>query len=357
MANLSTAGISKFRRWYTQYKAIHGTEPPTDMMDNYLSAEMEADAASQDSSRLRSLQERQVSLQESAQAQRAAEYAQDLKLRKDALKANDQAAMVSGVKDIVGLGIEAKRAGIIGGDTRRTETPSYSGGLVVAKAPVSDAYSGYGVNATPSVNMADAVNKGMGASSGFGYQTGTSSGLSDTGSAIDLSRYSGYGSDAGVSYTDPALSTTAGTGTGGINWRGLGTGIGTSLAIGAANRFITPALQEKAYAENPEAGKSLSVASGALEGFAAGRGLGPAGMIAGTILGTERAGYRQDNQGGEIFDKDYNKQAGFASMFGITAGQIERKSDTKTVKTAKAILTGGVSHAAGSVFKKLKKLF
>lgn len=326
MATLSTGGLGKFRKWYTQYKAIHGTEPPQDLMESALSAEMEADMASQDRSRQISLQQRGVELNEKEFAQRQAEYAQTLKMNKEKMKNEEQAAMVSGIKDIAGLGLEAKRT-----FSPSTTSPSYSSGIsgisAARSTPSVAPYSSYGTDS-------------------FGQGTDT---------AIDLSRYSGYGTDAGVSYDagTPALSQSGGTSGGGINMSGLG----TNLAIAAANRYITPALAEKASERNVEAGKSLSVAGGALEGFTAGRSFGPAGMVAGTILGTERAGWRQDNQGGEIFDKDYNKGAGFASMFGITAGQVEQKKDTQSVKIGKAMMTGGVSHIAGKIKSKLKKLF
>jgi hypothetical protein len=370
MANLSASGLSKFRRWYTQYKAIHGMEPPQNLMDSYLAGEMEAESAREASSRQISLQEKSLtqsaeqfgqnlSLREREAATGAQQFTQNLaqrekeatanteyqnktlaqreaevtanlsqrekelkasieqnnmnlsqrdkefllnyELNKDSVKNAEQAAMVSGVKDIASLGIEGYKAF---GSTRGLTT-----GLTASKAsPFVESQSGLNVLGSE-VNAYDA---------------------------------------GGIS-----LSEAGSSGIGATRWGSAAKGLGT-LAAAAAIEYTKPAVVDYLSDQNIEAGKAADVSASIGEGALLGSSFGGIGAAVGAVLGAEKGGFELSS-GGEpaFYSEAYNKDAGIAALFGITAGQIESPKDSSSIQTAKAVLTGGFSKIA----RKLKKWF
>jgi hypothetical protein len=340
-----------------QYKAIHGMEPPQDLMDRYLAGEMESEAAREQQSRQVSLQEKglaqnaeqfgtNVALREKEAAtgvqqfnqnlaqrekeaasnteyqnktlaqreselraqieqsnanlsQRDKEFLVNYQLNKDALENQEQANMVSGVKDIASLGIEGYKA-------FGARTPNLTVGLGASKAsPFVESQSGLNVLGSEVAN----------------YDTG------------------------GISLSN--------TGTSGIGWGSAAKGLGT-LAAAAVIDYTKPAVVDYLGSKNEEAGKAADVSAYIGEGALLGSRFGGIGSAVGAVLGAEKGGFEQSS-GGEpaFYSEAYNKDAGVAALFGITAGQIESPQDSNSVQIAKAVLTGGLSKLA----RKLKKWF
>jgi hypothetical protein len=351
MANLSTAGLSRFRRWYMQYKAINGTEPPTDLMNSYLAAEMEAEAAREQQSRQVSLQERSLDQQKEYQdksfAQRQLEYNQNLDFQKDQLKANEQASMVSGVKDLASLGMEGYRTFKTPATT--TTKPTYELG--------SPAISTAGA-AAPSSSAAGSLYSGYG-----------TTGLDTTAPAIDLSKYSGYGTNAGVTYDSGAGLSGAGSATpkAGINWGGLGT-VAAGVGIGATRQPVTEYITDKG---GVTAGKAASLSADVGTGWSTGASLGSAlggsagyglGGLIGAGIGLDMGAHSAMYNEKAIGSKQYGSNLGIGALFGLSSYNVagiskEYNKLSSSKQKVADVLSGGVTKAISKMNKKLKKLF
>ena len=342
MANLSTGGLSKFRRWYTQYKAIHGMEPPQDLMDSYLAAEMEAEQAGQDRSRQISLQEKSLDqtkdYQDKSLAQRDKEFAAGLKQQKDQMKANEQAATVSGVKDLASLGMEGYK---VFGNKANSIAPATS------SQPISSGF-------------ANAPTRGVGGGDGgYGeYSYGEGADLGSGGSmSLGVTDTVPSGSYLGVTDTVDTGTSLGSGATSKFGAGSLGRGIGTAVAgaaIDYSRKPVTEYIQSDSKRYGVEGAKAADISSYIGQGALTGSNFGGLGAGIGAVVGAEYGGAKQA-YGLETKKQasEYNKAGGVAALFGITAGQVETEQDSSSIKTAKAVLTGGASKIA----KKLKKLF
>ena len=317
-AQLSTGGLRKFRNWYLQHQAITGMNPPDDLVDNYLSAEMESEMARADASRSLSMQQK---------------YNDEvLKLRKDEINAQSKADTASGIMDIARLGTEVGK---------NTNWYGLGGKLSTGKSATD---IGFDSSKILSENTPNAWEQSMGTNADV-YKMNFGKGSEEV---------AGIGGTPDLASGGGEVGSLAG---GGTNWSNIGKGASTA-AIGLGLEAVRNPMSEAAGKTNKELGTMSDITNQALQGFNAGRNFGPVGMIAGTILGTEKGGWEAGNpKGGGMFGEEYNKTAGLASLFGVTAGQIETKNDSSAVKVAKAITTGGMSKIAGKIKKKLKKLF
>ena len=375
MANLSASGLSNFRRWYTQYKAIHGSEPPSDLMNSYLAGEMESDAARESSSRQISLQEKSLDQQKSYQdrslEQRAVEFATQTKLTKDANKSAERAATISGVKDLTTLGMEVgTRTGYLGANATRGPMAKTSG-ISVGNTGASTAgldlskYS-YGASEIGSLEATSgAVDAGIGASSAANpYVAGAVTegiGMADAGSAIDAGNYS-----------------LGGTGTAGYNYGGL-----AAAAGGAAIQYSQPAVTNwvgKTAESNAGKGTArtattnadvwASVGKYAAPGYGIGGGVG---ALVGAGVGAELGQYRYIS-GQEVGSNRWTKDVGIGLMAGgLPASGIAGinkaafNNNPERIKEAEhravvASATAGGSLILGTkntekIYKKLKNMF
>jgi len=375
MANLSASGLSNFRRWYTQYKAIHGSEPPSDLMNSYLAGEMESDAARESSSRQISLQEKSLDQQKSYQdrslEQRAVEFATQTKLTKDANKSAERAATISGVKDLTTLGMEVgTRTGYLGANATRGPMAKTSG-ISVGNTGASTAgldLSKYSLGASEIGSLeatSGAVDAGIGASSAANpYVAGAVTegiGMADAGSAIDAGNYS-----------------LGGTGTAGYNYDDLAAAIG-----GAAIQYSQPAVTNwvgKTAESNAGKGTArtattnadvwASVGKYAAAGYGIGGGVG---ALVGAGVGAELGQYRYIS-GQEVGSIRWTKDVGIGLMAGgLPASGVAGinkaafNNNPERIKEAEhratvAAATGGGSLILGTkntekIYKKLKNMF
>jgi len=382
MANLSASGLSNFRRWYTQYKAIHGSEPPSDLMNSYLAGEMESDAARESSSRQISLQEKSLDQQKSYQdqqksyqdrslEQRAVEFATQTKLTKDANKSAERAATISGVKDLTTLGMEVgTRTGYLGANATRGPLAKTSG-ISVGNTGASTAgldLSKYSLGASEIGSLeatSGAVDAGIGASSAANpYVAGAVTegiGMADAGSAIDAGNYS-----------------LGGTGTAGYNYGGL-----AAAAGGAAIQYSQPAVTNwvgKTAESNAGKGTArtattnadvwASVGKYAAAGYGIGGGVG---ALVGAGVGAELGQYRYIS-GQEVGSNRWTKDVGIGLMAGgLPASGVAGinkaafNNNPERIKEAEhravvASATAGGSLILGTkntekIYKKLKNMF
>ena len=375
MANLSASGLSNFRRWYTQYKAIHGSEPPSDLMNSYLAGEMESDAAREASSRQISLQEKSLDQQKSYQdrslEQRAVEFATQTKLTKDANKSAERAATISGVKDLTTLGMEVgTRTGYLGANATRGPMAKTSGISVgntgASTAGLDLAKYSYGASEVGSLGATSgAVDAGIGASSAANpYVAGAVTegiGMADAGSAIDAGNYS-----------------LGGTGTAGYNYGGL-----AAAAGGAAIQYSQPAVTNwvgKTAESNAGKGTArtattnadvwASVGKYAAAGYGIGGGVG---ALVGAGVGAELGQYRYIS-GQEVGSNRWTKDVGIGLMAGgLPASGVAGinkaafNNNPERIKEAEhravvASATAGGSLILGTkntekIYKKLKNMF
>ena len=378
MANLSASGLSNFRRWLTQYKAIHGTEPPSDLMNSYLAGEMESDAAREASSRQISLQEKSLAqskdYQDRSLDQRAAEFATQTKMQKDANKSAERAATISGVKDLTTLGMEVgKNTGYLGTNATRGPLAKTAGlslntagtantGLDLAKYSYGATDIGGGIGAvSTSANpyVAGAVTEGLGmAETGSGISYGLAEG---GGSAFDAGNYS-----------------LGGTGTAGANYGGL-----AAAAGGAAIQYTQPAVTNwvgKTAESNAGKGTARTATTNADvwasvgKYAAAGYGIGGgAGALVGAGVGAELGQYEYIS-GKPVGSNRWTKDVGIGLMAGgLPASGVAglnkalfnnnpERIDEAEHRATVAAATGGGSLILGTkntekIYKKLKKMF
>ena len=77
MAQIDNAGLSRFRRWYSQYRATHGTTPPRNMVSSFMQGEIEASIARMDKARELGLRQESLNLQ-----RQGMEYEKDISERR-----------------------------------------------------------------------------------------------------------------------------------------------------------------------------------------------------------------------------------------------------------------------------------
>ena len=105
---ISSAGLSRFRRWYSQYRATHGMNPPRNMVSSFLEAEIEAQTARLDKARMFALEQQRIDVSRE-QGQRSLELRErelaygremgekELGLKREQIEKQDRAAKWSGV--------------------------------------------------------------------------------------------------------------------------------------------------------------------------------------------------------------------------------------------------------------------
>lgn len=317
-AQLSTGGLRKFRNWYLQHQAITGTNPPDDLVDNYLSAEMEAEMSRADASRSLSMQQKYND--------------EALKLRKDEINAQSKADTASGIIDIARLGTEVGK-----------NTNWYGLGNKLSSGKTATEV-GFDSSKILSENAPNAWEQAMGTNADV-YKMNFGKGAEEV---------AGIGGTPNLASGSGEVSSLA---SGGTNWAGIG-GTAARGGIALGLEALRNPMSEAAGKTNKELGTMSNILNSTAQGAVLGSNYGWPGTIVGTVLGTEKGGWEAGNpKSGGMFGEDYNKSAGIASLFGITAGQIETKDDSSTVKVAKAIMTGGMSKITGKIKKKLKKLF
>lgn len=210
MANLDNAGLSRFRRWYDQYRATHGTTPPRNMVSTFLEGEMEASMARSERSQELALRKQALNTQSEIEERR-------LGLLEEQTKNADKAATVSGIGNIAALGLGLQK-----------ETGLFTKAAPVVKGAAKSIGNWVSGTGTPSV----AAPAATGTAATMAGENLVAGGIGETGT--NVAGYAGENLVAGG--TAPATSVTSGITSGvgtAVPYYGLtklGGSIGTGLA-------------------------------------------------------------------------------------------------------------------------------
>jgi len=274
-STVSPIGLQRFRRWYQQYRATHGTPPPKHLVSGFLQAEMESQMARAEQGRLLSLKEKAFEKESSLAEERLGLARRRLGMDEERMRREAGAAEMSGIGTLalggtllgkeMGLGAPIKKAATaigekigIGGGAPAVSGVGIAGALepVIGTAASLPVYgSMYGGGAVGTI--------ASGAGAGLPATMGTPLGAEVIGGPL---------ASAGTSAAVP----TAGAGAGG------GLSFGT-LAPGAAAGALGGMIGRKIFTGEPRiGGAATGVAAGAGVGFAVG---GPIGAVVGGIVG------------------------------------------------------------------------
>lgn len=149
-ANIGSSGIRRFRRWYNQYRATHGTPPPQHMISTFLGSEIEANIARGQESAQLALQGESLDIQRERLGMEETAMERSYALQQQQIESQAGAAKISGLGTIaiggamVGkeLGVGKAIAGIgkrVMGPTVATASPPAVTGPPAVTAPAFEA--------------------------------------------------------------------------------------------------------------------------------------------------------------------------------------------------------------------------